>query len=859
MAQNEQRSRRWWDVRAERRWMPIGRQDDPKAPAYGYATNRPDGGVDEKGRQYMPWMPAAQVSTPMAGLNFGPVDGLVGIDMDYKPKLARDKESKKRAHQRMGEIKTGLLALGLKPELSHSGVGRHFFAMADAELLAELKRRGARSKAVIVAGERGKKEVAAVEMFGGGNAYIAVTWNWEDGEPDELPVLTLEQLLRVVPEWKPAESGQHAGQQSFGSWPPSGAAFREDDVEYATRVLLETEPPDDYGDWVKVLGAAKASGVSLEDADRWSRAGAKYQPGEVDQRWSGLGGNGVSIGTLVDFAKSQGVDVRRRGNKRWRDAGRRVPPPNDAGNASESHEKASDTRPNAEEVQSDPQPETAAYMGEYACFLALVNRYGHRMRYLVDSESSGTVLVSDDNGCWMGFSTARHSPSRALVMKWLGAMVNDGEVKDSDRAGVLGRIMDGGYELEQVSWSELNAFDVHPCVPTKGGAIDLLSDGMLTVEQTRALMFRQVWSAPLPDMSVLAQGHAGVDGLLEVFAPAMDLFAYCLAVRGKSIAQVKVKRKNLGKSTTMTLAGKSFGDAVHIRKQTKRLPDGEGFSDILSPLGNCLVLVFDEMNQIKKADNTAADRLVSDTVELHFKYQTPYQVLRLGSPFMIGNNWPGWDYADDGMVGEPGDWGRVDELCMLLDETGDTPVLSRAKRRALLNDPSAVKYLQAWILARARVYAATPDESFGEMCLPVSAKALQAGRADMEELVKQAEADAEREVTAEKVQELVDSMEYTGDDADHVSTVVVKERLGRKPHAAMPPEMQPAMEKASGGKRPMRKTVVQADGTRPSCYIGWRWRGSGVETAVEETPCRREGCSRAAVEQGYCLTHAAWQ
>ena len=67
------------------------------------------------------------------------------------------------------------------------------------------------------------------------------------------------------------------------------------------------DPNDlDYNQWLSVITACKQAGLSLAQADAWSRrGGVRYQEGEVESRWQGLHLN-VSWGAVVNLAKSNG-------------------------------------------------------------------------------------------------------------------------------------------------------------------------------------------------------------------------------------------------------------------------------------------------------------------------------------------------------------------------------------------------------------------------------------------------------------------------------------------------------------------------------------------------------------------------
>ena len=293
----------WEDVCATRRWMPIGRRSDPKAPAEGYQSAMPDGGADRWGQPVRPWLIYDDVRTKLAGLNFGAVDGLVGIDLDFKPGEAPDDAAVAGAKQRLGEIRSALCGLGLRPELSHSGHGMHFFAASDDALLAAI-RGMARIPVTLVAGRR-KKATAACEIFGGGNAYIAVTDRWIGGSrPGALPILALDALRRILPEWsdRPVSPA------------PMPHTAPEDEIERLTAILRRVPVPADYDTWLRCVSAALNAGIEYDAIVSWSQTGPNYRPGEIDRKM-GHQMRHIGAGWLIRYAQAQGVYVAQRGGR----------------------------------------------------------------------------------------------------------------------------------------------------------------------------------------------------------------------------------------------------------------------------------------------------------------------------------------------------------------------------------------------------------------------------------------------------------------------------------------------------------------------------------------------------------------
>lgn len=69
-----------------------------------------------------------------------------------------------------------------------------------------------------------------------------------------------------------------------------------------------------YQQWVDVGFALKDGGFTAQDWEDWSRRDAKrYHPGECVKKWNSIRASGVTLGTLVKYARDQ--DGRRRGRR----------------------------------------------------------------------------------------------------------------------------------------------------------------------------------------------------------------------------------------------------------------------------------------------------------------------------------------------------------------------------------------------------------------------------------------------------------------------------------------------------------------------------------------------------------------
>ena len=89
-------------------------------------------------------------------------------------------------------------------------------------------------------------------------------------------------------EKEPASPGRKRSRRSerAADEPPRDAGdFLEAGVNAAIEFLC---PSDEYGQWLAELACLKSWGLSQEEVEAWSSQGAKYEPGEVLQRWDGL-------------------------------------------------------------------------------------------------------------------------------------------------------------------------------------------------------------------------------------------------------------------------------------------------------------------------------------------------------------------------------------------------------------------------------------------------------------------------------------------------------------------------------------------------------------------------------------------
>lgn len=79
---------------------------------------------------------------------------------------------------------------------------------------------------------------------------------------------------------------------------------------YPLRDLLPAVDPAllDYQEWVNVGMVMRDEGLTPGDYEAWSAADPRYKPGEPTKKWRGFHGrtNGVTVGTVVEYARRQG-------------------------------------------------------------------------------------------------------------------------------------------------------------------------------------------------------------------------------------------------------------------------------------------------------------------------------------------------------------------------------------------------------------------------------------------------------------------------------------------------------------------------------------------------------------------------
>jgi predicted P-loop ATPase len=71
-------------------------------------------------------------------------------------------------------------------------------------------------------------------------------------------------------------------------------------------------PDDDYEQWLQIGMALHANGCSVDIWDNWSAGGSKYKSGQCQKKWASFNSNGIGIGSLFEFARTNGYEFPKR-------------------------------------------------------------------------------------------------------------------------------------------------------------------------------------------------------------------------------------------------------------------------------------------------------------------------------------------------------------------------------------------------------------------------------------------------------------------------------------------------------------------------------------------------------------------
>lgn len=145
----------------------------------------------------------------------------------------------------------------------------------------------------------------------------APLYQWTDCNPDTMPqpaLLPLPWLQKLREDAAKDKKGKSTAATKKGT-PDAFTAghFPIYDPAVYTDALFSIVPPKDRDDWLHLLMAAKAAGVSAGDADRWSAQDPEaYIAKDFQDTWESIDPQGgIGPGTLIAEAKKQGWNPPR--------------------------------------------------------------------------------------------------------------------------------------------------------------------------------------------------------------------------------------------------------------------------------------------------------------------------------------------------------------------------------------------------------------------------------------------------------------------------------------------------------------------------------------------------------------------
>ena len=114
------------------------------------------------------------------------------------------------------------------------------------------------------------------------------------------------------------ELGEHPYAYVKQAADPSGELLpppSEDEMALAEAALQVLDPNDFQvykEEWLRIVMAAHSAGLSMDVVNDWCMRGVKYEPGELEQRWSGFSRDGgVGVGTLIKLANDHSPGWKR--------------------------------------------------------------------------------------------------------------------------------------------------------------------------------------------------------------------------------------------------------------------------------------------------------------------------------------------------------------------------------------------------------------------------------------------------------------------------------------------------------------------------------------------------------------------
>ena len=194
-----------------------------------------------------------------------------------------------------------------------------------------------------------------------------------------------------------------------------------------------------YQQWVDVGFALKDGGFTAQDWEDWSRRDLKrYHPGECVRKWASIRASGVTLGTLVKYARDQGWTPRATREDRaygWDDV-------------IGGHGEALSVVDDPDQVEQHPLPEPGAAIGVSGWWPAR-----ELTRYL-ELLFSPDEIVGYVTEVWFSEDKAKYMPSKGNYGRTAGEIIADIAKHGDDLGAAI-----GDTKPEAGAWIRFNPLD----------------------------------------------------------------------------------------------------------------------------------------------------------------------------------------------------------------------------------------------------------------------------------------------------------------------------------------------------------------------------------------------------------------
>jgi RecA-family ATPase len=218
-------------------------------------------------------------------------------------------------------------------------------------------------------------------------------------------------------------------------------AMNESRYDILGEVLPAIDPAAlSYQQWVDVGFALKDGGFTAQDWEDWSRRDAKrYHPGECVKKWASIRASGVTLGTLVKYARDQGWTPARATREDraygWDDV-------------IGGHGEALNVVDDPDQVEQHPLPEPGEAIG--------VNgwRPARELTRYLELLFSPDEIVGYVTEVWFSEDKAKYMPSKGNYGRTAGEIIADIAKHGDDLGAAI-----GDTKPEAGAWIRFNPLD----------------------------------------------------------------------------------------------------------------------------------------------------------------------------------------------------------------------------------------------------------------------------------------------------------------------------------------------------------------------------------------------------------------